>query len=179
MQQLLKITTTPIKVRVEVERGKYVEQKQVAKAKPSAQTKQVKTQRIDTLRVQQNTTPMKTQQLQPNKTQDTASFQLQAKSLQEGMQSVHDVVLQRLNSEVLNHVVYMSNSNQAKVEPDSLQLEFQPLKIDFDFSQLKAQMQFQPGSLQFIIDTYPDVAIEYIGDPIYVPASSDPNYEGE
>jgi len=37
--------------------------------------------------------------------------------------------------------------------------------------------EFTPGKVEFAISQMPSVEIEYTGGPIYVPASSDPNYE--
>ncbi|MBQ5417968.1 MAG: hypothetical protein IIU25_03025 [Oscillospiraceae bacterium] len=39
--------------------------------------------------------------------------------------------------------------------------------------------KFTPGSVEFIINQMPKVEIEYTGEPIYFPASADPNYQGE
>jgi len=37
--------------------------------------------------------------------------------------------------------------------------------------------EFTPGKVEFTVAQMPSVEIEYTGGPIYVPASSDPNYE--
>jgi hypothetical protein len=37
-------------------------------------------------------------------------------------------------------------------------------------------MEFIPASIKFTVDQRPEVKIEYIGGPIYVPKSADPNY---
>lgn len=37
-------------------------------------------------------------------------------------------------------------------------------------------MEFVPGSVEFTVTQKPAVNIEYIGSPIYVPRSADPNY---
>lgn len=37
--------------------------------------------------------------------------------------------------------------------------------------------EFTPGKVEFSIAQMPSVEIEYMGGPIYVPASADPNYE--
>lgn len=52
------------------------------------------------------------------------------------------------------------------------------LKMDWDTNQ-HPKFKFTPGSVEFIINQMPRVEIEYTGDPIYFPASADPNYEGE
>lgn len=179
MQQLLKITTTPIKVNVQVERSKYVERKQEDLSVSKANTKGCHRERVDAFQITQSTKNTSNINIKRNHAQVDGIGLVDQMGLKESMNCVNDLVLERLHSEVLNHVVYMSNSNSAKVEPNTLKLEFQPLQIDFDFSHLKQKMEFQPGNLKFIVETYPEVHIEYVGDPIYVPKSSDPNYEGE
>lgn len=62
-------------------------------------------------------------------------------------------------------------------EEGKLNIEYQMGSQDFDWD-LKAQlpMEFIPGSVELIVRDRPRVEIEYIGDPIYVPPSANPNY---
>ena len=39
------------------------------------------------------------------------------------------------------------------------------------------QFTFVPGDIEFKVTQQPDVVIKYIGGPLYVPPSADPNYE--
>ena len=41
----------------------------------------------------------------------------------------------------------------------------------------QGNFKFIPGDIQLSITQQPDVLIEYIGGPLYVPPSADPNYE--
>ncbi len=58
-----------------------------------------------------------------------------------------------------------------------LNIEYQMGSQDIDWD-LKSQlpMEFIPGSVELIVRDKPRVEIEYIGDPIYVPPSANPNY---
>ena len=38
------------------------------------------------------------------------------------------------------------------------------------------QFEFTPGDIELTVKQQPDVLIKYVGGPIYVPPSSDPNY---
>lgn len=60
----------------------------------------------------------------------------------------------------------------------TLNIEYQMGTQDFDWN-LKPDlpMEFIPGNVEFIIRDKPRVEIEYIGEPLYVPPSSNPNYE--
>lgn len=59
-----------------------------------------------------------------------------------------------------------------------LNIEYQMGTQEFDWD-VKPQlpMEFIPGSVELIVRDRPRVEIEYIGDPIYVPPSANPNYK--
>lgn len=50
-------------------------------------------------------------------------------------------------------------------------------ELSFDWNIERPQIQFIPGSIEFIINEYPSVEINYIGTPIFVPPSANPNYK--
>ena len=49
-------------------------------------------------------------------------------------------------------------------------------KLNFDLKVLNGNYEFIPGNIEMSITQHPDVLIEYVGGPIYVPPSADPNY---
>lgn len=61
-------------------------------------------------------------------------------------------------------------------EPD-LTIEYQMDKLNFDWKVANGNFEFIPGDIEISIKQHPDVQIEYIGGPIYVPPSADPDYE--
>ena len=60
-----------------------------------------------------------------------------------------------------------------------MQIRFEMDKLNFDWRMNKTQLEFTPGDIQFSVTQQPSVQIKYVGGPLYVPPSSDPNYEGE
>ena len=46
----------------------------------------------------------------------------------------------------------------------------------FDLKILNGNYEFIPGNIEMSITQQPDVLIEYVGGPIYVPPSADPSY---
>ena len=53
-------------------------------------------------------------------------------------------------------------------------------KVKLGIQDLPSQsFKYTPGSIEFTVITQPQTVIEYIGGPIYVPPSSDPNYNKE
>lgn len=55
--------------------------------------------------------------------------------------------------------------------PD-LTMQYEADKLSFDLKIAKGDFEFIPGDVEMIITQMPDVKIEYIGDPIYVPPSA-------
>ena len=50
-------------------------------------------------------------------------------------------------------------------------------KMNFDWRMEKMAFTFTPGDIEFSMTQRPDVIIKYVGGPLYVPPSSDPDYE--
>ncbi|MBR5229626.1 MAG: hypothetical protein IKW01_02125, partial [Firmicutes bacterium] len=63
-------------------------------------------------------------------------------------------------------------------EAPELNIEYEMDKLNFAAKVGKGDFEFIPGSIDLIIEQMPDVHIEYVGKPIYVPPSADPHYEG-
>ncbi len=63
-------------------------------------------------------------------------------------------------------------------EAGKLNIEYQMGTQDIDWNiHPDSPLEFIPGSVEFIVHDRPRVEIEYIGDPLYVPPSANPNYE--
>lgn len=62
-------------------------------------------------------------------------------------------------------------------DPAELNIRFEMDKLNFDWRLNQTQFEFTPGDIEISVTQRPDVVITYIGGPIYVPASADPNYE--
>lgn len=50
-------------------------------------------------------------------------------------------------------------------------------KLNFDWKTGKGDFKFIPGDIEFSMTQRPDVIIRYVGGPIYVPPSADPDFE--
>ena len=59
-----------------------------------------------------------------------------------------------------------------------LNINVEASDVNIDWENAAAMpYEFTPGKVEFSVAQMPSVEIEYTGGPIYVPASSDPNYE--
>lgn len=61
--------------------------------------------------------------------------------------------------------------------PGDMQINYEMDKLNFDWKMNPAQFTFTPGDIEITVEQMPDVVIKYVGGPLYVPPSSDPNYE--
>lgn len=64
-------------------------------------------------------------------------------------------------------------------EGPDLQMKYEMDKLTFDWRINRPQFTFIPGNIEMEIKEYPKVIFEYVGEPIYVPASSAPGFEAE
>ena len=60
-------------------------------------------------------------------------------------------------------------------DPD-ISIQYEMDKLNFEFKLANGDFEFIPGNIEVSITQYPDVQIEYIGKPLYVPPSADPDY---
>ncbi len=67
---------------------------------------------------------------------------------------------------------------EIQVEEGSISFDYSPDELHYDWNvDLTPPLEYVPASIEFTVTQYPEVIIEYIGSPIYVPPSADPNYE--
>ncbi len=62
-------------------------------------------------------------------------------------------------------------------DPGEMHIRYEMDKLNFDWRVNRPQFEFTPGDIELSVTQQPDVIIKYIGGPIYVPPSSDPNYK--
>jgi len=142
MSNLLKITTKPIKISVQVEKGKYIKVEHVVKLQSK-------------IKQQSNFIPVKrNESIQP-----IQSLPKNVKLI-EPTNNINTIIQKSITQEETNNVaVYHQNSTSIKVEP----------------IQNETEIKYQPSDLNFIVSQYSEIQFEYVGDPIYIPESANPN----
>lgn len=58
-----------------------------------------------------------------------------------------------------------------------LNIKYELEKLNFDWKVQNGNFEFIPGNIEISITQEPDIVIEYLGNPIYIPPSSEPGYE--
>lgn len=58
-----------------------------------------------------------------------------------------------------------------------MNIRYEMDKLNFDWRLNNLHMEFTPGDIEISVKQRPDVVIKYVGGPLFVPPSADPNYE--
>lgn len=62
-------------------------------------------------------------------------------------------------------------------DPGEMNIRFEMDKLNFDWRINKTEFEFVPGDIEISVKQKAEVIIKYIGGPLYVPPSADPDYE--
>ena len=62
-------------------------------------------------------------------------------------------------------------------DPGEMNIRYEMDKLNFDWRINPNQFEFVPGDIEISVKQRPEVIIKYIGGPLYVPPSADPEYE--
>ena len=62
-------------------------------------------------------------------------------------------------------------------EGGEMSIRYEMDKLNFDWRMKNMQFTFTPGDIEFTMTQRPEVIIKYVGGPLYVPPSADPDYE--
>lgn len=61
-------------------------------------------------------------------------------------------------------------------DPGEMEIRYEMDKLNFDWRVNQPRFEFTPGDIELSVTQQPDVIIKYVGGPLYVPPSSDPDY---
>lgn len=194
MEQLLKITTVPISIEFKVNNAKLEYQRGTADLEISRNNGglQIKSRPIrlnmDTFEARDSIRPASTKSLVNRFASEgkqaayeaTATFAKEGKMLLSatlGDDALDQVIKQRnmINTDYGLDFIPKSDANISWSKPD-LTIQYEMDKLNFDWKINKTGFEFIPGDIEFTVTQRPDVLIEYVGDPLYVPPSANPNY---
>lgn len=195
---LLEITTIPIKIEIKVTNAKFEHNDDYSQPKVNIKTKdggyvmeaEPLKLNIDTYEARKslgyghmNDSDMLQQKAQEGFSiafQGTAKVAAEGDELARGM-SPSEIALNnaRAGATVQTIMDFLPKEGaDVTFDQGKLNIEYQmgSQDIDWDISQ-ETPMEFIPGSVEFIVRDRPRVEIEYVGDPLYVPPSANPNYK--
>ena len=195
---LLQITTIPIKIEIKVTNAKFEHSKEYTQPKVNIkntnggyvmQAEPLKLN-IDTYQARKSLGygNMTDGDMLAQKAQDgfSIAFQGTAKVASEGDQlargaSPAEIALSnaRAGATVQTIMEFLPKEGaDITFDQGTLNIEYQMGEQDIDWDvHPESPLEFIPGSVEFIVRDRPRIEIEYVGDPIYVPPSANPNYE--
>lgn len=200
MEQLIKITTIPIQYELKVNDAKLERKSGTAEVEISRQeggglkmkSRPIQLQ-IDSFDAWNSISPStKTSIAQAAQKGHSAALATSAQYASEGRQflksrigegkeAIDQMLAQRTARPTGNFQLGFTPSAKPEIDwvPPALSIEYEMDKLNFDLKKEQGQVEFIPGSVELVITQMPDVKIEYIGDPIYVPPSSAELFTGQ
>lgn len=195
MEQLLKITTVPIQYELKVNNARLEYHSSKAELEISRnegglsiKSRPVKLN-LDTFEARNSIAPTPTtsvsQQAQKGK---EAAYSATAQFAQEGQL----MLKAKIGEDVLNSIFAQRNqmpsgdfnvgfiptsSPEIEYQAPDLTINYEMDKLNFDLKIANGNFEFIPGNIEMVITQQPDIVIEYVGGPIYVPPSADPTHQ--
>lgn len=199
MEQLLQITTIPISYEVKINNAKLERQADSTKLNISRRKGGLQVHsrpsrlRMDTYDARNSMMPtLKTSIYQAAQRGHTKAMEAAERYAREGQMFLKSQPGQ--GSETINRMITERTAlptgefqmgflpkggvNISASEP-YFSMRYQMDKLNFDWRVNKGSVNFVPGKVEISIKQYPDVRIEYVGDPMYVPPSAAERFDGE
>jgi len=176
MTQLLEIKTVPIEIEMKVSSAK-LEYTRASADLEISRDKGGLNIRSRSIRLNMDTFEMRSSTV-PSPAQSMEQY------MQKGRQAAYEAnaVYARQGELLLNARIgedVPAQYPKTALSPDAgeLNIKFEMEKLNFDWRLNANEFKFTPGDIEISVKQQPDVIIKYIGGPLYVPPSADPNYE--
>lgn len=88
-----------------------------------------------------------------------------------------DVVRTKLLSGNREMLLLPDATPQVSFDSENFNMEYTPSDLDINWRIDPVDLDFVPGSFVVKIEQYPEIKIEYLGKPMYVPPSANPENE--
>ena len=196
MEQLIEITRVPIEIemrtsRAHLEYAKGSAELEITRDKGGMSIKSRPIQlNMDTFEMRSSITPTPTQSIQQTAQKgQQAAYTATASYAQEGelylkAQNGEDVQAQLVQTAISPQMFSQpamdfipKEGPEISWDPAEMNIRFEMDKLNFDWRVNQTKFEFIPGDIEISVKQKPEVIIKYIGGPLYVPPSADPNYE--
>ena len=195
MRPLIEIQTIPIEIQMKttnahLEYARGTAQMEVSRDRRGLQIRSQPIRvNIDAFEARSSIVPTTAQSIQQGAAQgQRAAYEATAVLAQEGRMMMEakidqDVIPQLAQQKTVDQPAQLGIQFLPEVGPDiswtggEMSIRYEMDKLNFDWRMNQMQFTFVPGDIEFKVTQQPDVVIKYIGGPLYVPPSADPNYE--
>lgn len=195
MYPLIEITTVPIEIEMKVsnahlEYARGTAQMEVSRDKGglSIRSQPIRVN-IDTFEARSSIVPTTAQSIQQQAQRGVqGAYQATSVLAQEGRMMMEaridqDVIPQLARQQTMGEPNNVNIDFLPSAAPDiswtggEMNIRYEMDKLNFDWRLNQMNFTFVPGDIEFTMTQRPDVIIKYVGGPLYVPPSSDPDYE--
>lgn len=195
MEQLLKITTIPLEYQMKIQNSRLEYQSSKAELEmtrtPGSFTidSQPAKLNLDTYQARNSVVPtLKTSLAQAADRGIQAAYEATAQSAQEGQLLLKAGKGEDVLSQIFKQRAQMPTGDfqlgfipsapvDISYQPPDLTMNYEMDKLNFDLKVAQGNFEFIPGDIEVSITQRPDVLIEYVGKPFYVPPSASPDYK--
>ena len=196
MKPLIEITTVPIQIEMKTTNAKLEYARGTAEMEISREKNglQIKSRpikvNIDTFEARNSLSPTLARYLQQSAEKGRqASYEATATYARQGQLLLETQVGEELITQFSEEAMMKDVKTNVGLDflpkggaeitwdPGELNIRYEMDKLNIDWRMGTGDFEFTPGDIEFTVTQRPDVVIKYIGGPIYVPPSSDPNYE--
>ena len=195
MKPLIEITTVPIQIEMKTTNAKLeyargTAEMEISRDKGGLQIKSRPIRvNIDTFEARNSITPTLARSLEQGAQQGKqASYKATATFAQQGQLMMQtklgeEVITKFSKDSLLEGVQDVGLEFLPKTgpeitwDPGEMNIKYEMDKLNFDWKISGGSFEFTPGDIELTVTQKPEVIIKYVGGPIYVPPSSDPNYE--
>lgn len=194
MKPLIEITTVPIQIEMKttsakLEYARGTAEMEVSRDKGGLQIKSRPIRvNIDTFEARNSITPTVMRSVEQNAQKGIqASYKATATFAQQGELMMktklgEEVITKFSRDSLLEGVQDVGLDFIPKVgpeitwDPGEMNIRYEMDKLNFDWKINGGSFEFIPGDIELTVTQQPDVVIKYVGGPLYVPPSADPDY---
>ena len=196
MRQLIEITTVPIEIemrtsRAQLQHTRGTAELEVSRSKGGLSIRSRPIQlNMDTFEMRQSVVPSPSRSIQQAAQKgQQAAYSATAARAQEGelylkAQFGEDVQSQLARTAISDQMFSQpamtfipSEAPDVDWNPGEMNIRYEMDKLNFDWRINQTEFEFVPGDIEISVKQRPEVIIKYIGGPLYVPPSADPDYE--
>ncbi len=196
MEQLLEITRVPIEIemktsRAQLEYTRGTAELEISRDKGGLSIKSRPIHlNIDTFEMRSSISPTPTQSIQQSAQKgQQAAYKATASFAQEGELYLKAQIGEDVQAQLSQTAISTQMFSQPGLDfipktgpeitwdPGEMNIRYEMDKLNFDWRVDKTKFEFIPGDIEISVKQKPEVIIKYIGGPLYVPPSADPDYE--
>lgn len=196
MRQLLEITSVPIEIEMRTSRAQLQYTRGTAELEISRDKKglSIKSRpiqlNVDTFEMRQSIVPTAARSIEQSAQKgQQAAYSATAARAQEGELYLKAKFGEDVQAQISKTAISKEMFSQPGMtfiptqgpeidwDPGEMNIRYEMDKLNFDWKIGGGSFEFTPGDIELTVTQRPEVIIKYIGGPIYVPPSADPNYE--